>query len=186
MTTTPFERQQTGDSLIPVAAWSMIAGALLQMIGGFVFGRLEAQDQPPGPVLALNVVSHLLLLVGVIGLARSGVAGRGRLAGIGLALTMLGLVVISAGEMAVALESSADLLLFGVGSAAMALGLIMAGVAVLRTRRWTGWQRFIPLATGLFLLPVGPLPSIAFSIAMGAWGILWLLLGLSLRSGANS
>lgn len=185
MTTTTFEGQQSDRSLTTVAAWSMIAGALLLMIGGFVFARLSTQEPPPAALIALRVVSDLLLAAGVAGLVRSGVAGRGRLATIGLVLTVLGFLVLCVAEIALAMESDIDMVLFGIASAVLVVGLIMIGVAVLRARRWTGWQRFLPLVLGLYLLPIGPLPGIAFSIALGVWGILWLLFGLTMRAEAS-
>ncbi|KUG08303.1 hypothetical protein [Solirubrum puertoriconensis] len=62
----------------------------------------------------------------------------------------------------------------------MALMLI-AGVAVLRTRMWAGWRRFVPLACALFLpvffalVPVlgrDVAASIAGWYTVGAWGLL--------------
>jgi hypothetical protein len=75
--------------------------------------------------------------------------------------------------------------------------LIMAGIHVLRARRWKGWQKFIPLLVGLFpilsfiilyppLLPT--LLDLNFSeqAGLGHWvavlfALCWFVLGLALR-----
>jgi hypothetical protein len=55
---------------------------------------------------------------------------------------------------------------------------------VLRAERCAGWRRFTPLACGLFiplvLLPSFALRGFAMHYALGAWGVCWLLLGLSM------
>jgi hypothetical protein len=60
------------------AAWSTIAGGVLQTALGVI-------NPPNGSVaasvgVALSSLSHLLLLVGMLGLSESGALGRGRLA----------------------------------------------------------------------------------------------------------
>lgn len=154
----------------------------------------------------------LILLVGVIGLLRSGAAGDRGLGLIGLSITLLsfpllGIVAIFEGmdtmnlhglirlmERINAQDSAALLLyplLFGI------LGLLLAGIAVLRTRRWSGWRLYIPLFLGLYpllsitLLHPDFLPSlvsVSFSgrVQLGHWVgaiffLLWLALGAALR-----
>ena len=168
----------------------MIAGALLQLVLGIPLAAFQNPSAPAfGLITALNAVSHLLLLAGVAGLARSGAAGRGRLAGAGLALTLLGLAVLLVAEATSLVAMSAAEVLFGIATLALALGLILAGAAVLRAGRWGGWRRFTPLACGLYiplvLLPSFALPGLAMNYAIGLWGVCWLLVGLALRAGAT-
>ena len=80
-------------------AWCMIAGAVLTFILGVPLASFQAQEPAPWWIPALNSFSHLLLIVGVVGLARTGAAGRGGLATAGLGLTLLGLVVLIVGEL---------------------------------------------------------------------------------------
>src|SRR5713226_3924690 len=58
-----------------------------------------------------------------------------------------------------------------------------AGIGMLRARRWDGWQRFLPLATGLYL-PIVFLPAEALKfergLAIGIWGIGFVLLGAAI------
>ena len=69
------------------------------------------------------------------------------------------------------------------------LGLILAGIAVLRAGWWSGWHRYPVLATGLFipliLMPSFALPGYGPNYAIGLWGICWLLLGAALRAHAG-
>ena len=185
MQSTTVERSRPGESMITLAAWSAIAGALLQIVLGIPLAHLQAQLPVPTTILGLNAISHLLLLVGIIGLARSGSAGRGRIAGAGIGLTLLGLVVLTVAEFMATVNMDTAVLFYGSATLALALGLILTGVAVVRAGRWTGWQRFTPLVCGLFIplvvIPAFALPGYASNYAIGTWGVCWLLLGLPLR-----
>ena len=190
MSSTTFERRHAGDSLITLAAWAVIAGALLQIVLGIPLAPLQAREPALWPIAALNAVSHLLLIAGVVGLAQSGAAGRGRLAATGLGLTLLALAELTVAEAiwAIAGEEAA-VLFYSTATLALMLGLILAGVAVLRVGRWGGWHRFTVLATGLFipliLMPAFGLPGYAPNYAIGIWGVCWLLLGVALRAHAG-
>jgi hypothetical protein len=185
MQSTTVARSRPGESMITLAAWSAIAGALLQIVLGIPLAHLQAQLPVPTTILGLNAISHLLLLVGIVGLARSGAARRGPAAGTGIALTLLGLVVLTVAEFTATVNMDTAVLFYGSATLALTLGLILTGVAVLRAGHWTGWKRFTPLACGLFiplvLLPAFALPGYASNYAIGIWSVCWLLLGLSLR-----
>jgi hypothetical protein len=164
-------------------AWSSIAGGVLALVGGIPLASFEAADQPLWWVPVLNAVSHLLVLLGVAGLVRSGAAGRGRLAASGLWLTILGLAVNIVAEFAWLIGTSAFGALLGISVLAITLGLILAGAAMVRGGRWAGWQRFTLLACGLYiplvLLPAFALPGLLPHYAIGGWGVCWLLLGVA-------
>lgn len=188
MTTTALERR-AADAPIHVAAWALIAGALLQVVLGIPLASLQAQSPPAPAIPVLNAISHLLLMAGVAGLARSGAAGRGWLAIGGTALTVLGLAVLTLAEAAWLAQLDIAETLYGVATLALMVGLLLAGVAVWRAGRWTGWHRFTPLACGLFiplvLVPSMGLPGYAMNYAIGLWGVCWLLLGVALRAERN-
>jgi hypothetical protein len=166
----------------------MIAGALLMIaLGSPLLAGQQNPDAPAfGLIAALNAVSHLLLLVGVVGLARAGVVGRGILAAAGLGLTLFGLVVLVVAEATWLAGLGIAEALYGVATVALGLGPILAGVAVLRAGRWQGWRRFALLACGLYvplvLLPAMTLPGPAMNYAIGLWGVCWLLVGLAMRA----
>ncbi|MCC6629998.1 MAG: hypothetical protein IT340_21685 [Chloroflexi bacterium] len=186
MAVTTVERTRAGDGLVAAAAWATIAGALLQIaLGSLLAGQQDAAAPLFGLVAALNAISHLLVLAGVIGLARAGVAGRGALAVTGLGVTMLGWAVLVLAEV-VWLSGAPPDALYGLATLALGLGPILAGVAVMRAGRWDNWRRFTLLACGLYvplaLLPSMALPGLAMNYAIGLWGVCWLLLGLALRA----
>jgi hypothetical protein len=190
MSATTTEERRAGDMLVTLAAWSLIGGALLQIVLGIPLATHQNPSSPTfGLISALNAVSHLLLIAGVAGLVRSGAAGRGRLAVAGLALTLLGLAVLVVAEATSLVDMGTAVLLFSVATLAVMLGLIAAGAAVLRAGRWGGWRRLTPLACGLFvllvLIPSFALPGYASNYAIGLWGVCWLLLGLALRAEAS-
>ncbi len=190
MATSTLKRGRAADSLITLTSWALIAGALLQIVLGIALATLQAREPALWPIAALKAVSHLFLIAGVVGVARSGAAGRGRLAAAGLGLTLLALAELTVAEAiwAIAGEEAA-VLFYSTATLALLLGLILAGVAVFRAGRWSGWHRFTVLATGLFipliLMPAFSLPGYASNYAIGLWGICWLLVGLALRGQAT-
>lgn len=83
------------------------------------------------------------------------------------------------------LRSSSDHhIAFRVGSLSILAGMVLAGVGVLRAGRWTGPGRFLPLITGLYVIPLTGviIAGRAQLAALTGYSVLWLLLGLSLYS----
>ncbi|MBA2277566.1 MAG: hypothetical protein H0W06_07350 [Chloroflexia bacterium] len=190
MTAATIPRHQTGISLATLAPWCMCAGAAMQIILGFPLAPYQNPDAAAFELIsALNAVSHGLLSVGVLGLARSGAAGGGRLATAGAGVTQLGLAVLVVAEGVSLIDMDVAVVLFSVSTLALAAGPIALGVAVLRTGRWTDWHRFTPLACGLYvpliLMPAFALPGYGPNFAIGLWGVCWLLTGLSQRAEAT-
>jgi hypothetical protein len=137
---------------------------------------------------ALLGLVQALLLVGVVGLAWSGAAGPGWTGRIGLGLALLGRVSFLLGEVRSFAQGSEDELLLPLGALLTGLGMVVAGIAIVRARRWDGWRRAIPLLAGLYpfvaMFPFfaitgePPIPMIAL------WGLPWLVLGIALRAEA--
>jgi hypothetical protein len=184
--TTTFEQHHTHVSFVGPSAWALVLAALMQIVLGIPLAHLQAETPPSAAIVALNSLSHLLLMVGLAGLARSGATAQARLGTVGLGLSQLGFAVIVVAELSWLFESAATEVLFGVGTLVLMVGLTLAGVAVLRAGRWRGWRRFTPLACGVYIglivLPAFALPGYASNYAIGIWGVCWLLLGLALRA----
>jgi hypothetical protein len=182
MSVQTIDRTHVAPSSSALPGWCTIASGVLMLGLGFPLAHFQATM--PWWIAALNAISHLLLLVGVIELARLGVAGRGRLATAGLWLTVAGLGVLTVAEGVSQMSMGVAVVFYSVATLVMILGLILLGVAVVRAGCWTGWYRFTPLACGLFMLlvvlPALSLPGYASNYAIGLWGVCWLLFGWSL------
>lgn len=189
MSANTLAQPRAAQSPVALAAWSTIAGAIVTAILGFPLAQFQAQEPPPWWIPTLNAASHLLILLGLLGLARTGAAGRGWLATSGLGLSLLGFAVLTVAEFSWMIGLGSSDALYSIASLAMMIGLLLLGVAVLRARRWGGWRRFTPLACGLYIpLVMGPafaLPGYAANYAIGLWGVCWLLLGLALNAAAR-
>jgi hypothetical protein len=130
---------------------------------------------------------HLGELAGVIALALSGAAGRGWLARIGLGAAILGQLLLSAAELIYPANENVGDQLFNIAPPLSAIGLVLTGIAVLRTATWKGWHRFTPLILGLYvfvvmtptLIAAGGPPAAAAVWAIAGWEICWVLLGAS-------
>jgi hypothetical protein len=128
------------------------------------------------------IIVQLLLLVGVVGFAFSG-AASGRLWRVALGIALLGRVVFVLAEIhsSILVDES---ILQPLGVVITAVGMTLVGIAVLRARRWGGWQRYTPLVVGIypflvmfpFVIATGE-PNI---VAISGWGLLWFLLGYAM------
>jgi hypothetical protein len=183
VTARTFDRPRAARPPFPLASWSTIAGGALNLVLGIPLAPFQDPAAPSWWIASLNAIGHLLLFAGMFGLARSGSAGRSSLAAAGRGITLFGLVGWTVAEPLSLIDmDSAELCYIG-ASLLMMLGLILAGVAVLRAGRWTGWRRCTPLACGLFMplviFPSFALPGDGSTYAVGLWGICWLLLGVA-------
>lgn len=151
---------------------------------------------PPGGFAVAQVwffVHHFGLVAGLYGLWRSGAVGTGRLGrwgafgaivGMGL-LTGAELVAISGSDSAYP-SARTDMIgsLYGIASMLIGVTLIMAGIAVIRTGRWQGWRRVVPLVLGVYVfVPLTPALFASFvlaRLAIGGWMLGFALLGWAL------
>jgi len=167
-------------------AW-LIAGSLL----GIGIGIKEAVVPTPFGTTenivmqGVVIVANTLTLVGVVGLARSGAAGEGWLARVGLGIALAASALFLPFEVLVAINLELGGALLGLSALVQGLGLLLAGMAVLRIGRWDGWQRFTPLLCGLYTFLV-LIPALALSPegynawALAGWQIPFALLGVAL------
>ena len=129
---------------------------------------------------------QLLLLIGVIGLALSGVVS-GWFGGIALGLALLGRVDFVLAEIH-SLILGEESVLLPLGALITAVGMTLVGIAVLRGRRWGGWQRFTPLIVGVYpfvvMFPFIFITGDPSVLAIAGWGLTWCLLGYAIWSSA--
>jgi len=165
----------------------LIAGALLTIAGALVSAVVQGSSSVPdslvrypfshhafAPFTVFAAACHLLMLVGVLYLARGGLAGDSRTGRIGLGCVIAGLALLFVCEWAQlpfldehTSNTGPSIVDSGFGLATLLLsgGMIAVGVATLRQPSWGSWRQYAPLICGL--LSVGVIP-IQFT------SVLWL------------
>ena len=153
--------------------WRYPWGSRTAVINWAVWGSMEA-----------------LVLVGLLAWRRSGVAGSGRAARVGLPLATLGTALIIVGHFAsipirnqTVHDTGAQLVggIFAVGTMLSALGLLLAGWATLYAGVWRDWQRFVPLGIGVVTVAlIGLQFTKALPTAVAAYSLGFALLGVAL------
>jgi hypothetical protein len=192
------------------AGLACVAGAAIAVAGELVLAlvpqavgsdRLSHPLTPQGyRVLQGSLtLGRILLIVGVLGIARAGAAGAGWGARAGLGLTVAGLALLTGCEAGAFLlaDSARDTArtsllqtMYGLATLMIGVGLTITGVAVRRARRWTGWARHVVFAAGL-AVPVVVIPAIAGPqplgrIALIGWMLMWAALGIALVGSART
>ena len=142
------------------------------------------------PVSILWASLHVLVFVGVLGFARSGVAGHSRSARVGTVLALVGTALLFVGEIASVLirdqrtdDTGAVIVgaVFALAVLLTAVGFLAAGIATVRARLWQGWRRFTPLTAGIVsfaLLGVDVTKALPTGVAI--YGLCLLALGVAL------
>jgi hypothetical protein len=191
-------------SMVALSGWvALVAGilgvasaALLIVVEPAVGRDRFSYPFSPGGFAVAQVwffVHHFGLLAGLYGLWRSGAVGTSRLgrwgalgamAGMGL-LTVTELVAIGGADAAYPSPQTGTIgALYGIATMLTGVTLIMAGIAVIKTRRWQGWRRVIPLILGVYVfVPLTPALFASFvlaRLAIGGWMLGFAFLGWAL------
>lgn len=142
------------------------------------------------PVSLLWASLHVLVFLGLLGFARSGIAGTSRGARLGLLLALVGTALLCVGELASITirnqrtdQTGAAIVgaIFGLAILLTAVGFLAAGVATLRVRLWRGWRRFTPLSAGIVACALLGLNSTkALPTGVALYGLCLLALGIAL------
>ena len=181
-----------------------IAGGLIATCGAIITATIPSalpttnisSPYTPGVSRVTEVIwtiAHLFMLIGTIGFARSGAVGSSRLGSIGNWIAIVGMALIVPCELgyaffATAVDDSSEVMFLdsamGLATMVAALGFLLAGSAMLRAGRWQGWQRFIPLLCGAFVVVV--LMPIIFTLPdlflwpVAGWSACFVPLGIAL------
>lgn len=166
------------------------AGAVLSVVGAagaVLFSLALIAGFAPADETPFLLPIYVTTLAGVVALALTGAAtgGAGRT---GIAIAVAGMVGFIAAEIAAPGPTSDAL--YAVVPLMTALGMVLAGVAVLRSGRWRGWHRYLPLLVGAWIVVVitpvimlagdpgtgGAATAVA---AIGAWHLLWGGMGVA-------
>ena len=159
------------------------AGWLVNGVVSLVLGQLSGAAFAISEVFWIGI--HVLLLIGVVGLALLGVA-PGWFGGIALGIAVLGRVDFVLAEIHSLSIGDDTSFLLPLGALITAVGMTLVGIAVLRANRWGGWQRFMPILGGVYpfvtLFPFIFITSEPSMLAITGWGLPWLLLGYAIWS----
>jgi hypothetical protein len=138
--------------------WAGLAGSILWLLT--LIAEYSLGLQPPageGPLYVINQLLAFLALIGValgyLGIRTAG-GVKGKLGGVGVWMAAIGyFLIVLAGIFALVLRSddSPIFLLFPLGGLLMDLGVLLAGIAVVQTAKWSGWRRFMPLIYAAYL-----------------------------------
>ena len=135
-------------------------------------------------------LAHALIAVGIVGLMLSGVAGSTRTGRFGLMAALAGAVLIVVGHLVsspIRDQTTHDTwpqivgAVFGVGTVLVAIGLLLAGWATLRERKWNDWRRFTLFAAGAWtaaLIPLQFTPVAPSGLAI--YALFFLAIGIAL------
>lgn len=154
-----------------LAAVGLVGGALTALSGTFVAVVIQPASDVSDemwsypwssdalvPASVLFAAFHLLVFIGMVAFART-VSSRG--ARVGSALALAGTFVFFLAELATIpfadqrMDETGPQIVggaFGLGVVLTAVGLIVAGISVLRSGGWYGWRRYAPLGAGLWSL----------------------------------
>ena len=157
----------------------LIAGALLTIAAALLSAVVQGTSSVPDnlvrypfshdaflPFTVFAAVCHLLMLVGVVYLARGGLAADSKTGRIGLRCVIAGLALLFVCEWpqlpfvdqhtsntGPSIVDSG----FGLATLLLAGGMIAVGVATLRQPSWGSWRQYAPLICGLLSLVVIPI-----------------------------
>mgnify|MGYP003619507953 CR=1 FL=1 len=163
-----------------------MAGAVFFFINLVIEYRYDLFPPGSGPLFVANALgfyaSMLGLLLMLVGMWRARAAGDGRFGRLSLGFFIAAWTALILGGFISLFTGNADFFLLAVGGLGGLLGSLLTGIAVVFARRWTGWQRFAPLAQGLFIpsmmiLRGTPEPTFVIEVV---WMAFWFLTSLAL------
>jgi hypothetical protein len=154
----------TGAGGLTITALGLVGTAWPESVGGVWF--------------AVTAVAIGLLTVGVGGLRRT--VADVTVARRALAATAVTMVLFGLAHLYAVADADRAIPFFSGFMVLSAIGLIVAGAAILRSRIWSGNRRFLPLLTGIWPLATIPagaaIGDVPHFLAIAVWGICWLAL----------
>lgn len=153
--------------------------------------------QPPGNGSALYYASQAMFFAAMLcygyllfGLLGSGAAGNGVRGKVLIGLWVASLVALLISQAVQLFTGDSNFFLFPVGGLVQMHGGLLTGMAVVREKRWTGWQRFAPLLQGLYYLLVLFLPLFIADqepslLTEGLWQVTWFVTSYALYTNSK-
>ncbi|WP_299929625.1 hypothetical protein [uncultured Nocardioides sp.] len=172
------------------------SGIFLAVYPGQVSKDMFSYPLTAGGFTVLQVwffVQHLGLLAGIAALVWAEVMAPGRSTRWGVGLAVFGMALLAVTELVAITARNSTYpgdgtglldVLYGVSSVAVGVGLILAGSAVRRGGRWSGWRGLVVLVAGIFVfVPMMPAllgPFVLARLAITVWMMLFAALGYAL------
>lgn len=190
----------TGRSAATICLWTGLVGAAAGVYLAVVPASVP-DDRYSYPLSATGHIwmqlffgiHHLGLVVGLLALWAAGVSGQSRSATAGHWLGVAGMVLLSVTELLAISAAESPLkgaradqlgIAYGVSCTLVGVGLVMVGIAVVRSGIWYGWRRYVPLAIGAWvfvpLFPALAAPFVVARLAIMGWMLLFAALGWGL------
>lgn len=166
--------------------WGSFAmvGALCYLVVGIILATVGETADPRTEILSM--LWALGCICGLVGMATLGVTGNhflGRIA-IGWTIFAYGLVAVDALLIAIGTYPIESSPLFALTRLSTLVGILLVGIAVMLTHRWTGWRKFSPFALPLAIpitILVGVITGTQPNIVIFA-ALAWLLIGYAIWS----
>jgi hypothetical protein len=159
-------------------AAAVLGGVVLVVLGAMAAFAPAATDGLWWFLTA--AVAAALLCVAILGL-RSRVDGLARHA---LTVSAVGMALFALAHVYTVVDVDTAIMLFSVFLVVLALGMVVAGVALARV--WRGPGRFVPLLCGVWPLATIPLGAALGDVphfgAIALWGLCWVAFGALARS----
>jgi len=136
--------------------WYLIVSAGLALMVTTAAAFIDAGIARPGdPHYAASgfvmTPVDLLLALGFAAMASASAVSAGWLKKTAFALLIGGSLVMVPAEALLRVDFGLGNVIFGIAGPLQALGMILAGIGVIRTGRWSSWRRFALVAMGLYI-----------------------------------
>lgn len=173
------------DTLRTARACAVIC--IVGAVGAVLFSLALIAGFAPADETPYLLPIYVATLAGVAALALTG-AAAGATGRVGIGVAVAGLLGFLVAELTA--PGPVGDTLYGIMPLLTALGMVLAGIAVLRSGQWSGWRRYVPLAAGAWIVVVvtpvillagdpGTGGASAAVAAIGAWHLLWTALGVA-------
>jgi len=171
---------------VNVRAFAVVGALVAGLSTAYIVGQLLGMPDPDWAYLPRGLI-HLGELAIFVALGLSGAAGTGLLGKVGLGVGGLGSLLLAVAEVTTLSAHATSETLFAIAPDLVGIGLVLTGIAVVRTGRWTGWRRWVTLALGVYVFAVltpviiaagGP-PAYAAVAGLLGWQVLWVLIAVA-------
>lgn len=179
------------DSVRLIRAYALVC-TVVTTCGAVYAGSIATTGWEPSWGFAVQALLHAAVLVGILGLARSGAVGEARWGRLGIAGAVVGFALLALAELTYPVFPGLADPMFTIAPLLAGVGMVLAGAAVVRAGRWASWHRYMPLAAGVYVFAVltpalvisgGP-PAPLGLWAIAGWEAGWALFGLALLAEA--